>query len=342
MVVMVGKMKVIAGLLVLVMVTALMGCSKPQTDPKEANSNKDDGDKKKIGVIQIVEHPALDGAREGFLKALEDNGFGEDRVEITYQNAQGDIPTTHTIAAGFVSDKVDMIFAIATPSAQAAYNATKDIPILITAVTDPVAAGLIKSMENSENNVTGTSDLTPMDKQFELLKVLYPETKKVGIVYNTGEANSEIQVNMAKDLSNKYGFSIVEKGVSSVNEVAQALDSLLKDVDVIYTPTDNMIANAMTLVSTKSMEKGIPVIAAEEGQVTNGALATEGINYYELGYQTGEMAVEVLNGKEPKSIPLSTLEKTELIINNDTVQKLGITLPEELVKRGRMIENSGK
>lgn len=321
-------------LLVVVLVFALVGCgSKTQTN-ETASEN---GAKKTIGVVQIVEHPALDGAREGFMKALEDGGYGADKITFDYQNAQGDVATANTIAAGFASGKVDMVFAIATPSAQAAYNATKDIPILITAVTDPVDAGIVDSMEKSGNNVTGTSDLTPIKKQFELLQQLYPNAKNVGIVYNTGEANSEVQVNIAKELAGEFGFTIIEKGVTSVNEIAQALDSLLSDIDVLYAPTDNMIANAMALVGSKATEKKIPIIAGEQGMVSNGALATEGINYYQLGYQTGEMAIKVLEGAAPSDVPLTTLEKTELVINSDVVEKLGLELPEKVKSRAKLV-----
>ena len=205
---------------------------------------------KKIGITQIVEHPALDGARDGFLKALEDAGYKDgENLKIEYQNAQGDQAVAQSIAESFVSDSKDLILAIATPTAQAAYNATKEIPVLITAVTDPIQAGLAKSLEKSETNVTGTSDATPIDKQFKLLKELLPASKKVGIVYNTSELNSEVQVAQAKVIAEKYGLEIVTKGVTQVNELAQALDSLLPNVDVLYTPTDNLVVSATSSVT---------------------------------------------------------------------------------------------
>ena len=230
-----------------------------------------------------------------------------------------------------------MILAIATPTAQAAYNATKEIPVLITAVTDPIQAGLAKSLEKSETNVTGTSDATPIDKQFALIRELLPESKKVGIVYNTSELNSEVQVAQAKVIAQKYGLELVIKGVTSVNDLAQVLDSLLKEVDVLYTPTDNLIVSATPLVVKKAMENKIPLIGCIEDQVNQGALATETIDYYKLGYQTGEVAVRVLKGEKPSDISIKTLEKTDLMVNQKTAEALGIKIPDEVLKRAKKI-----
>lgn len=322
---MVGK-KISLLLCLILILSTIVGCTS-------------DNDTYTIGVTQIVEHPALDSSREGFMQALADSGYVEgENIVVDYKNAQGDINTANTIADGFVSDGVDMIFAIATPTAQAAYNATKDIPILITAVTDPVTAGLVQSMDQSGTNVTGTSDMTPIDKQFELLAQLVPEAKKVGIVYNTGESNSEIQVAMAEEEASKLGLEIVKKGVTDVNEVAQALDSFVNDIDVLYVPTDNMIVSAMPLITAKTLEAGVPVIGSEEGQVEQGAMATEGINYYELGYQTGVMAIKVIEGEEPGNIGLETLENTELVINKTSADQLGMTIPEDLAQDAKTLE----
>lgn len=293
----------------------------------------------KIGISQIVEHPALDGAREGFIKALADNGYIDgENIVLDYQNAQNDISIAQTIATGFASDNVDLILAIATPSAQAAYNATKEIPILITAVTDPVSAGLVKTNENPETNVSGTSDATPIKSQFKLITELLPNAKKIGIVYNTSEQNSLVQVAQAKVEAELLGLEIVETGVTSVNELAQALDALLPKVDVLYTPTDNMVVSATPLVVQKAKDNNTPMIGCIEDQVVTGALATETIDYYKLGYQTGERAVEVLNGKDISSIPVETLNNTELVINKTTADLLGIQLNEELLARARVIE----
>lgn len=300
---------------------------------------KNDNGKIKIGISQIVEHPALDAAREGFVKALSDKGYRDgENIKISYQNAQNDISVAQSIADGFVSDKSDMILAIATPSAQAAYNATKKIPILITAVTDPVGAGLVKSNLKPETNVSGTSDATPIASQFALIKELIPNAKKIGIIYNTSEQNSIAQVNEAKRIAKELGFKIVESGVTNVNEIAQALDVILGDIDVLYTPTDNLIVSATPLVVSKTLERKIPLIGCIEDQVNNGALATETIDYFKLGYQTGQVAIKILQGEDVSSIPVETLNNTELILNKTTAGMLGITLSDELLSRAKIVK----
>lgn len=272
----------------------------------------------KIGVTQIMEHPALDSARVGFEKALKDNGYGE--VKIDYQNAQGDFGTAQMIANSFVQSKKDLIYAISTPSAQAAYNVTKEIPILITAVTDVKAAGLIGE------NITGTSDATSIYKQLETITKILPKAKKVGIIYNTSEQNSQVQVASAKEESKKLGLEIVEVGVTNVNDMAMGLDSLLDKVDVLYTPTDNLVVSATPLVLDKANRKNVPVVGCIEDQVAQGALITDTIDYEKLGYQTGEMALRVLKGEDPKNMPVETLKNTQLIVNKKAAEKYGIDL----------------
>lgn len=271
-----------------------------------------------IGVTQIMEHPALDSARVGFEKALKDNGYGD--VKIDYQNAQGDFGTAQMIANSFAQGKKDLIYAISTPSAQAAYNVTKEIPILITAVTDVKAAGLVGE------NITGTSDATSIYKQLETITKILPNAKKVGIIYNTSEQNSQVQVASAKEENKKLGLEIIETGVTNVNDMAMGLDSLLDKVDVLYTPTDNLVVSATPLVLDKANRKNVPVVGCIEDQVAQGALITDTIDYEKLGYQTGEMAIRVLKGEEPKNMPVETLKNTQLIVNKKAAEKYGIDL----------------
>lgn len=313
----------------LLLMTVFTGC--------DSTSDKDVVE---IGISQFVEHPALDAARQGFIDALKDAGYEDGKnIKIDIQNAQADMPTAQTIAQNFASKDKDLILAIATPSAQAAYNATKEIPIVITAVTDPVDAGLAKSLEKSGTNVTGTSDATPMEAQFQLIKDLIPNAKKIGFPYTTSEANSVVQLNQAKALASKFGFEIVPSGLTNVNEIPQVLQSLINSkVDVVYVPTDNTLVSATAIVSAKCLENKIPFIGSEKGQVEGGALATEGLDYYKLGYQTGEIAVQILKGKKPSDIPIATLKDTELVINTVTAGKLGITIPDSLKKSATLIE----
>lgn len=336
---MVGKKLLSCLLGGLVLGTAILtGCSSA-TSSSTSNSKK----VLNIGISQLVEHPALDSARKGFVDALASKGFKDgEKVKIDFQNAQGDIPTAQTIASNFVSNKKDLILAIATPAAQAAYNSTKEIPILMTAVTDPVKSGLVKSVNKPDTNVTGTSDALPLDKQFELIKKIVPNCKKIGILYNTSEANSEIQVKSAKEQAAKMNLEVIATGVTSSNDIPQGLNDLISKVDVLYTPTDNLVASSMSLISSKCLEKKIPVIGAEKAHVDSGALATEGIDYYKLGFQTGLMAADILDGKKPQDMPVQTLKETKLIINEDTAKKLNIAIPDDLKAKAEIVKGGAK
>lgn len=276
----------------------------------------------KIGISQLAEHPALDDARRGFEDGLIELGVN---VEIDYQNAQGDIPTSVTISQKFVKDKVDLIYAIATPAAQSAKQATNSIPVLFSAVTDPVASELISTMEKPGANVTGTSDASPMDRQLQIFKDLDSSIKKVGIIFNTSEPNSQIQVEMAKELAPSIGLEIVEVGISNINDIPQAVDSIVKKVDALYTITDNMVASAINVVSEKAISNKMITVGGEDSHVAGGILITDGISYYELGKQTAKMAKEILvDGKSPADIPSATATNTKKVFNEKTLEALGL------------------
>lgn len=288
----------------------------------------------KIGVIQLVEHSALDANYKGFVDGLSEAGFIDgENIKIDYQNAQGEQANCVTIAQKFVNGKYDLIFAIATPAAQAVANLTKRIPIVISSVTDPESAKLVKSNAAPGRNVTGTSDLTPCAAQMELIKRLFPEAKTVGMLYCSSEQNSHFQIQIAEEACKKLGLDFIEATVSNSNEIQQVTQSLCGKVDVIYSPTDNMIAAGMPLVSKVAIENKTPVIVAEEGMCKAGGLATYGINYYELGKQTARMAVQILNGeKKPGEMPIEYLDTCDFLVNEETAKALGITIPTDLLK----------
>lgn len=291
-----------------------------------------------IGINQFVVHEALDASRQGFLDVLKENGYIEgENIEIDYKNAQGEQPTALTIAQDFSNSKKDLIFAIATPSAQASYNATKEIPIIITAVTDPVDAGIAESFEASGTNVTGTSDGVPIGPQLEILKKVLPDAKTIGVIYNTSEANSIYQVEALKIEAEKQGFTIKEVGITNLSDVNSVLPTALEGIDVLYAPTDNTVASAYAIIVKLATEQNVPVFCAEDAGVNVGGLISAGLDYYELGRETGFIAIEVIEGKNPKDLPISTMKNPVIVVNEDTALKLGITIPEEILAVAKLV-----
>lgn len=273
-----------------------------------------------IGISQFAEHPALDAVRQGFEDELKELGVN---VNIDYKNSQGDTGTASMIAQKFVADKKDLIFAIATPSAQAAKQATDSIPVLFSAVTDPVSAQLVDSFEKVGGNLTGTSDAAPVDKQMKLFKELNPEIKKVAIIYNTSEANSEIQIAKAKEIGEELGIEIVPVGVNNINDIPQAVNSVVRKVDGFYTITDNIVASAINLISKAAIKNKKITIAAEEAHVQGGILMTDGLSYYEIGRQTGVMAKKILVDKvSTEDIPVEVSKNTKKVVNRKTLKSL--------------------
>ena len=277
-----------------------------------------------IGITQIVSHPSLDASREGFKQALTDAGI---KADIDEQNAQNDQATATSIANNF-RDK-DLILAIATPTAQAAAQVISDKPILFTSVTDPVQAGLVQSLDAPGANVTGTSDLNPVKDQIDLVKEIAPDAKSVGVVYSSGEVNSEVQFKLAQEAAQGIGLTVEGATVSNSGEVAQAANSL--NVDALYVPTDNTVVSALESVVGAAESKQIPLVVGEGDSVRRGGMVTVGIDYTELGKQTGQMAVRVLNGEDPATMPVETQKEPRLIVNPAAAQRAGVTIPQELI-----------
>ena len=270
---------------------------------------------------QLVEHVALDSAREGFINALKDNGYVDGQnVTIDIQNAQGDQSNLSTISDRFVSNKVDLILGIATPAVQAIAGKTTEIPILGTAVTDYVVAKLVDSNEAPGGNVSGTTDMNPVKEQIDLLVKLVPDAKTVGVLYNSSEDNSILQAKMAKEAIEALGLSYVEVTVTNTNEVQQATQSIVERCDAIYIPTDNTFASSMPVVHGVTSQSKTPVICGESGMVRSGGLATLGISYYDLGYQTGLMAIRILKGKLNRR--LCQLNRQAVLISRLTAKSL--------------------
>lgn len=300
----------------------IMGCGK-ETSKDVIN----------IGIMQPIEHNALDASKEGFIAALKENGYTDgENIKLDIQNAQGDQSNLKTISQTFVSDKKDLILAIATPAAQSVAAETQDIPILITAITDPAKSKLVQSNEKPNTNVTGTSDLCSVDEQIDLLKKIVPNAEKITILYSSGEENSKIQAQMAEEAAKKVGLNVEHKTVTSTNDVAQVTESIVGTTDAIYIPTDNIIASSMPTVANITIPNKIPVITGEENMVKSGGLASVTINYYDLGYKTGEMAIEILKGNsKPQDMPIEYAENTGIIINKKYADQINLEIPEDLL-----------
>ena len=289
----------------------------------------------KIGVLQLIEHNALDSAYKGFVDGLKEAGYEDGKnIIIDYQNAQGEQANCITIGQKFINDKSDLILAIATPAAQAIANMTKDIPILITAVTDPADSKLVADNNAPGGNITGTSDLTPVEAQIELLKEMIPNVKTVGLLYCSSEQNSVFQINIAKKKLDAMGIKYIDIAISNLNEIQQVIQNIIGKVEAIYTPTDNMIANGMATVALMTEPAKIPVICGEGGMTMLGGTATYGINYYELGKLTSTQAVSILKGdKKTSEMPIEYLQKFDLVVNTNMIESIGLTIPESLYNK---------
>ncbi|MBP8617073.1 ABC transporter substrate-binding protein [Veillonella sp. YH-vei2232] len=322
------KKSLVIALSAITVMAAVAGCSSDKA--------ADDNGQKKIGVIQLVEHPALDAANKGFVEALASKGYKDgDKIKIDQQNAQADQSNLNSISQRFVSDKKDLVLAIATPAAQSMANATKDIPVVGTAITNYEIAKLVQSDAHPGANVTGTSDATPAEQQLDLILKLVPNLRTMGVIYSSSEVNSQIQVDEMKKLAAAKGITVVESTVSNVNDIQQAAQNLVnQNVQAVYTPTDNVLASAMANLASITDNAKIPVFPADEGMAKTGGVASYSVDYYKLGYQAGLMAAKILAGEaKPADMAIEHQKDFKLYINDERAQKLGITIPEELRKQ---------
>ena len=294
----------------------------------------------KVGIVQLVEHNALDAANKGFVDGLKKRGYEEGKnIEIDRQNAQADQSNLANISQRFISNKANLICAIATPAAQTVANATKDIPIVGTAITDYESAKLVKSNAKPGGNVTGTSDMNPIKEQVDLLMKFCPNAKTVGVIYCSSEVNSEVQVKAMKEYAASKGLKVETATISTVNDIQQAAQSLVSKVDAFYAPTDNVLASAMpTLLSVTDPAKK-PVICGEENMVKAGGLATYGIDYYKLGLQTGDMGADILDGKKkPADMPIQTAKDLKASVNKKSADALGVKIPDDVMKSAEILQ----
>jgi putative ABC transport system substrate-binding protein len=291
-----------------------------------------------VAVTAIVEHPALDAAREGIKEELAAEGFKDgDNIKFVFQNAQGNPATAAQIARQFVGDNPTVIVPISTPSAQAVVAATKDIPIVFTAVTDPVGAQLVASLDKPGANVTGLSDMSPLSDHLALIKEITPNVKKLGVVYNPGEANSVTLVTRLKELAGGAGLTIVESPATKSADVQAATRALVGRVDAIYIPTDNTVVSALEGAISVAEENKIPLYAGDTDSVKRGAIATIGFNYHDIGIQTGKIVARILKGEKPGDIAVTVATGTDLFVNPGTAAKMGVTIPDAVLKRASTV-----
>lgn len=333
------KKKILAVLLTAVCTMGMVaGCDGNTSDNGTAGTQAAEasGDSYKIGISQFAEHGSLDNCREGFLEGLKEAGIEEGKnLTVEYQNAQTDTGTASTIADSFVSGKVDMICAIATPCASSAYNSclNTDIPVVYTAVSDPVSAGLANEDGTSIGNITGSSDILPVEEQLKMIREMMPEAKKIGILYTTSEANSCSTIEQYKSLAGDYGFEIVDTGINTSAEIEIAATDLVSKVDCLCNLTDNTVVNALQTVLDKANNAGIPVFGSEIEQVKSGCVASMGIDYFQLGVETGAMAAKILKGEATaQDTNFITASKAELYVNTAAADKIGMKLDDSYVK----------
>lgn len=308
------------------------GCSGTDGNNADEAKNNTDSEMVTVGIAQFAPHGSLDNCVEGFKQGMAEAGYVEgENVTYNFQNAQADMANTNQIAQSMAAANVDLLCGVATPMAQACYNAAKgQIPVIYTAVTDPVAAELAKEDGTSVGNVTGTSDKLAVEAQLEMIRKFMPDAKKIGILYTTSEANSVSAIAEYKELAPKYDFEIVESGISQTSDIPIAAADLASKVDCISNLTDNTVVSALATVLDCANKANIPVFGSEIEQVKNGCAATEGLDYIALGKQTGAMAARVLKGEKAEDIPFETISEYSLYINSNALESLGLTCPEDL------------
>lgn len=328
------KKRLCATLLAMGLALTAVGCGSTGTEPKQASGSTGDSQSYTIGISQFAEHGSLDNCREGFLQGLAEEGIVEgENLTVMYDNAQTDAGTASLISDNYVSKGVNLICAIATPSAMSAYNSAmnSDIPVVYTAISDPVSAQLADASGNPTGNCTGTSDALPVQEQLAMIRKVLPEAKVIGILYTTSEANSVSTIEEYKKYASDYGFEIEAKGITVIGDVDMAAAELANKCDCMTNLTDNTVVSALQTVLNQANKVGIPVFGSEVEQVKAGCLASVGIDYTALGIQTGKMAAKILKGEAKASeMPYETISEPSFYMNSEVASNLGITIPEDL------------
>lgn len=329
-------MKLRRVLLLVILSLFLVACAGGENDqPGEEGGKEPGASGKTVGVIQIADHIALERARKGFEEELKKTN---PEVEIISKNANGDLTVVPSIIKSFQDQKVDLIYAIATPAAQGAKNGEKEIPIVFNAVTDPASADLVKNLEEPEGNITGVSDYFSMEAQLKEMVRVFPDIKNVGVMFSTNEANSQFQIEELKKAAEGLGLNVVEVGVNNINDVSTAIKSLEPKIDIFLSITDNTVSAASTIIAESLKEAKIPSFASEEGPVDNGILMSAGVDYVDLGKKAADMASEILGGKKVSEIPVVFSKETRKVVNKKTADALDLSQDNKLMKDAKVVE----
>ena len=312
------------------MLAVFAGCGggSDTSGSSAASASAENSDVKTVAIVQQMDNPAFDDMREGLIEELEAKGYGEDKVHIEYQNAQGDASNLNTIVQNLIQENVDVLAPIATPASQACVAAGSDIPVFFTSVSDPVAAGIISDMEHPDKNATGTSNAIPVEDIFALMEKLTPDVQTVGIVYNTSEDNAVSTVESAKAYLEENGYTVEEAVVTNSSEVQQACQNLFPNVDAVFIPNSAMVQSAMALVSDVAAQYKLPTYASSAATVQSGAMATVAMSDKEIGAATADMIIQYLEGTAVEDIPSIVFPASDTVLNEDYIAEIGITFPD--------------
>lgn len=321
-------------LLMMALVLAACGKTENSGNSKVESSTETSGGKK-VGIIQIADHIALERARKGFEDELKKTNPD---VEIITKNANGDLTVVPSIIKSFQDKKVDLIYAIATPAAQGAKNGEKEVPIIFNAVTDPASADLVKNLEEPEANITGVSDYISIQAQLEEMIKIFPNIKNIGVMFSTNEANSKFQIEELKKAADGFGLNVVEVGVNNINDVSTAIKTIEPKIDIFMSITDNTVSSASTIIAESLKAAKIPSFASEEGPVENGILVSAGVDYVDLGKKAAGMASDILGGKAVKDVPVLFSSDTSKVVNKKTAEALGLEDDKNLMDNAKVVE----
>lgn len=317
----------------------LFGCGgdKAPTEQK-TETPAATADAKTVAITAIVEHPSLDAVRKGAIEALAQEGYKEGQnLTVNFQSAQGNMGTAGQIAKQFAADNPDAIIAIATPSAQAVVSATTTVPVVFSAVTEPVEAKLVSKLDGSGKNVTGASDVLPLEPQVVLIKELLPNVKNIGFVYSPGEVNSTVTLKNLKAVAQTQGVTIVEAPAQKSSDIAMAAQSLVGKVDMIYTSTDNNVVNAYEALAKVAKEGKIPLVSSDPGVIDRGASVVLGVNYHQLGVETGKITARIFKGEKAGDIPVYSASELDLFVNKKNASEQGLTVPQSILDKAQKV-----